>query len=99
MVADGGGIVAHLIHQPDLDLSLEEGVVTRALREVAAVDEQQSGVELTLLLHHVDATQEAAPASQILVVDVGIDGQYGGMGIIGMQDDKLFVLPCTSLTG
>ena len=69
------------------------------MREVTAVDEQQLGMELPLFFHHVDATQESAPASQILVVDVGIDGQYGGMGIVGVQDDELLVLPCTSLTG
>ena len=35
MVADGSGIVAHLIHQAYLYLTLEERVIARALREVA----------------------------------------------------------------
>ena len=39
MVADGDSVVAHLVHQTHFDLTLEERIVTRALGEVATVEE------------------------------------------------------------
>jgi len=96
MVADGSGIVAHQIHQAYLYLTLEERVITRTLREVARVEEQQVGMLLALLLQHIDTAQETAPASYLLIVDVRIDGNDRGMGIVGVQHHELLVLLGTS---
>ena len=52
-------------------------------------------MEFPLLFHHVDTTEESTSVCQFLIVDIGIDGQDGGMGVVGMQDDQLLMLPCT----
>ena len=92
MVADGNGIIVHLVHQADLDLSLEKGIVARTLREVTAVDEQQFGMLLALFLDHINTTQESATACKILIVEVHIERHDGGMSIIGVQNDELLLL-------
>ena len=92
MVANGDSIVAHLIHQANLHLSFEERVVAGALREVARVEEQQTGILAALFLDHIDATEEAATTCQVLVVDVRIERQDGGVRIVGMENHQLLVL-------
>jgi len=96
MVADGSGIIAHLIHQTYLYLTLEERVIARALREVARVEEQQVGMLLALLLQHIHTAQVTATPGYLLIVDVRIDGKDRGMGIVGMQDHELLILLGTS---
>ena len=47
---------------------------------------------LTLLPDHVDATLKTATPCQILIVEVLVEGHNGGMGIVGVQNDELFLL-------
>ena len=52
---------------------------------------------LTLFFNHVDTTQESTTPGNLLIVDMRIDGDDSGMGIIGMQDHELLMLLGTSL--
>jgi hypothetical protein len=72
MIADGGTLITHLIHQTYLDLTLEERIVARALTEVATIEEQEIWMLLTLFLDQIDTTQETATSSEILIIEIGV---------------------------
>ena len=92
MVADGGSVVAHLVHQAYLHFALEQGVVARPLREVAAVEEQQVRVQLALLLHHVGAAQVSSAARQGGVGQVCVERHDARVSVVGVQYDELLLL-------
>ena len=85
VVADGGGIVFHLVHQPHFHIALEERVVRRALREVATVEEQQVGVLLAFLLDHRHPAQVTATVSHRRVGEVGIERHDARVGVVGVE--------------
>ena len=92
MVADGGGIIPHLVHQPHLHIAFEEVVVRRALREVTAVEEQQVGMYGPLLPDHLQAPQVTAPPREGRIGQVGIERHHTTVRVVGMQDEQVFFL-------
>ena len=92
MVADGGSVVAHLVHQTYLHLALEERIITRPLREVARVEEQEVRILLALFLDHADTTEEACTPCDILVLEVRVEGHDRRVGIVGVQNNELLLL-------
>ena len=94
MVADGDGVVLHLVHQPYLHVALEHGVESRTLREVSAIEEQQVGVFLSFLMQHGNAAQVSTAVGQHGVGQVGIQRQDGGVRVVGVQDGQRLLRPC-----
>lgn len=73
MVADGHGVVAHVVHQLDFDLALVEVVVGRALRDVATIEHERVGMFGTELAN------EGGTAGQSTLTGIGVGG-IGGQG-------------------
>ena len=92
MIANGGGIIAHLVHQAKLYIALEHGIVTGPLREVATVDEQQLGLFLAFLLDHGHPAQKAATTGQHRIGQGLLQREYAGMGIVGMEHHQFLRL-------
>jgi hypothetical protein len=55
---------------------------------------------LPFFLDHIDATEESASPCDILIIKVLTQGHDTRVGIVGMQDDELFMLlGCCGHTG
>ena len=84
MVTDGGGIVAHLVHQVHLHISLIERIVGRTLREVATVEEQQLGILQPFLFYQSQTAQIASPAGHCRVGQRFLQRHNAAMGVVGV---------------
>ena len=84
MVAYGGGIVAHLVHQVHLHISLIERIVGRTLREVATVEEQQLGILQPFLFYQSQTAQIASPAGHCRVGQRFLQRHDAAMGVVGV---------------
>ena len=60
VIAHRTGIATHAVHQLNLHIALEYGVVGRALREVATVEIQQVGMFLAFLPDHFHAPKKTS---------------------------------------
>lgn len=89
MVADGSGIIVHLVHQSGLHIALEEGVVGAALGEVATVEEQQVGVLGALFLEHRYAAEESSASGFGGIGEVDGKGIDLAVGVVGVEDGEL----------
>ena len=91
MVADGSRIVFHLIHESYLHIALEERIIRRALREVAAVEKQQIRIHLALLLNHRHTAKITTTIRHRRIGEVRIDRHHARMGVVRMQHHQLFL--------
>ena len=48
-------------------------------------------MQLTLLLEHIDTTEETTTSCEILVVEIDVQRQNRGMGIVGMKYHELLL--------
>ena len=64
MITDGTGIILHVIHQTDFNLSLKQIIKRSSLREVTCIKQQQVFVFLTFLLQESCTTGHSGLASQ-----------------------------------
>ena len=82
MVADGGGIVMHGVHQAHLGFSAEEVVVKRALGVVATVEEDKVGIDMGAeAVNNSGATNVAAGVG----LAVGLNA---AVGVGGVEDEE-----------
>ena len=88
VVADDGGIVVHGVHEAYLRLALEEVVEERALRVVAAVEEQQVGIDVL-----AEAVDEGSTAhvSSFAALGVRLDATVGVGSLENEERDILRV--------
>ena len=80
MVADGGSVVAHGVHQTYLGFALEKVVIERALGVVTAVEEEQVGIDMG-----AEAVDDGGTADITAGVGAGI-GLDAAMGVGGLDD-------------
>lgn len=74
VVAYGGGVVAHEVHQLNLHFTLKQAVVDAALREVATVQQQHVGMLLTQFL---DERHAAYVSPLVGLFGLDVVGRYG----------------------
>ena len=84
MVADGAGIVAHVIEQFHLYFAMEKVVIDRALRKVATVEEQHAGMERAQAVDECGPSHEACLPGHVIVREVVRYGFYTRVGVVGV---------------
>ena len=94
MVADGAGVDAHLVHQPNLYIAPEEVVVGRSLTEVAAIEVEQVGILLPFFLEHSDTTEESSAPSHEGIGKGFAEWHDATVRVVGVQDEQLLLLRC-----
>ena len=83
VVADGGGVVAHGVHQTYLCLALEEVIIERTLGVVAAVEKEQVGIDMG-----AEAVDEGCTADIATGVGLGVR-LNAAVGVGGLDDEEL----------
>ena len=91
VVADSPGIIVHHVHQPALYIALEQGIVRRALAEIATVEEQQTGIFPSLFLEHGDAAEEPAAACLQRVGKMNRERHDTAMRVVGMKNGQMLL--------
>ena len=92
MVADGGSIVAHHIHQAHLHISLEQGIIGGALREVATVEQQQVGMGTALFSYHGCPAHKTAAACHQGVGQIFAERKDAAVCVVGVENNDCFRL-------
>ena len=101
MVADRSSIIVHAVHQTYLHLSVKQIIISRSLRKISGIKQQQVRILTAHLLHKSLAAQVAALVGQSRIGKILIDRHHTAVRVVGVQhvqgDYRVLWSLCTGL--